>query len=68
MENQVSALWQMLALVLTQFDGLVSGYQARHAIDSDALPHLSRRDLIFLNGNGKSVQLAPPTYICCMPW
>ena len=59
-ENGDSALWQMLDLVLTQFDGLVTGYQARHAEVSNALLHLSRRDLIFLNGNGESVQLAPP--------
>lgn len=51
--NGESALWQMLDLVLTQFDGLVAGYQARHADDSDGLPSLSRRDLIFLNGNGE---------------
>ena len=48
-----SALWQMLDLVLTQFDGIVAGYQARQASESDMLPALSRRDLIFLNGNGE---------------
>ncbi len=53
-KNGESALWQMLDLVLTQFDGLVAGYQARHADDSHGLPCLSRRDLIFLNGNGES--------------
>ena len=54
-KNGESALWQMLDLVLTQFDGLVAGYQARHAYDSNALPSLSRRDLIFLNGNGEKL-------------
>ena len=65
-ENGDLALWQMLDLVLTQFDGLVTGYQARHAEDSNALPHLSRRALIFLNGNGESVQLVPLIEI--LPW
>ena len=46
----------MLGLVLTQFDGIVAGYQAKQAAEPDALPGLSRRDLIFLNGNG----LSPP--------
>lgn len=49
-----SSLWRMLGLVLTQFDGIVAGYQARQAADPDEVPHLSRRDLIFLNGNGVS--------------
>jgi hypothetical protein len=44
----------MLGLVLAQFDGIVAGYQARQAADPDALPDLSRRDLIFLNGNDRS--------------
>ena len=56
-KNGGSALWQMLDLVLTQFDGLVAGYQAKYADDSVGLPSLSRRDLIFLNGNGASLQL-----------
>lgn len=55
-KNGESALWQMLDLILTQFDGLVAGYQARHADESSGLPRLSRRDLIFLNGNGDPPQ------------
>ena len=53
-EHADSSLWKMLGLVLTQFDGIVAGYQARQAAEPDEVPDLSRRDLIFLNGNGVS--------------
>ncbi|CAK0735312.1 hypothetical protein CVIRNUC_000560 [Coccomyxa viridis] len=56
-DNGDSTLWRMLGLVLAQFDGIVAGYQARQAADPDALPDLSRRDLIFLNGNGEVCDL-----------
>ena len=54
----------MLDLVLTQFDGIVAGYQARQAGKPDALPALSRRDLIFLNGNGEPPQHARTVAHC----
>lgn len=49
-----SAYTAMLGLVLAQFDGLVAGYQARarHANDSARIPHLTKLDFIFVNGNG----------------
>jgi hypothetical protein len=52
--NEESTLWQMLDLVLAQFDGIVAGYEARHEAEPEEIPPLSRRDLIFLNGNGMS--------------
>ena len=55
--NEESTLWQMLDLVLAQFDGIVAGYQARHEAEPEEIPPLSRRDLIFLNGNGVSPTL-----------
>lgn len=55
--NEESTLWQMLDLVLAQFDGIVAGYQARHEAEPEEIPPLSRRDLIFLNGNGMSSSL-----------
>ena len=58
-----SIYWRMLGLVLRQFDGIVAGYQARHAADPSSLPQLTRRDLVFLNGNGA---LANPSPGCCM--
>lgn len=32
-DNKESTLWQMLDLVLAQFDGIVAGYQAKHAAE-----------------------------------
>ena len=55
--NVESTLWQMLDLVLAQFDGIVAGYQARHEAGPEEIPPLSRRDIIFLNGNGMSSSL-----------
>lgn len=43
----------MLGLILAQFDGLVAGYQARHAAaDDEKVPPLSKKDFLFVNGNG----------------
>ncbi len=53
-ENEDSAYWQMLGLVLQQFDGLYAGYAARHQAEPDRIPALSRRDFVFVNGNGES--------------
>jgi hypothetical protein len=50
--NEGSTQWQMLDLVLAQFDGIMAGYQARHEAEPEEIPPLSKRDLIFLNGNG----------------
>ena len=48
-----STYWRMLGLVLRQFDGIVAGYEARLCADEpSSLPALTRRDLMFLNGNG----------------
>jgi hypothetical protein len=54
LEHQDSPFWQMLDVVLRQFDGLVAGYQARHHVEPGTIPQLSRRDFVFLNGNGES--------------
>ena len=52
-EHDRSQFWGMLGLVLQQFDGLVAGYQARHEAQPELIPPLTRRDFVFLNGNGK---------------
>jgi hypothetical protein len=63
-----SAYWRMLGLVLRQFDGIVAGYQARHAADPSSLPPLSRSDLMFLNGNGEACAPAGvPSPLACIP-
>ena len=43
--------------MLAQFDGLVAGYQMRHRVEPAAIPFMSRRDFIFLNGNGELYDL-----------
>lgn len=48
---------QALGLVLAQFDGLVAGYHMRHSVDPVAIPFMSGRDFVFLNGNGELYDL-----------
>ena len=43
--------------MLAQFDGLVAGYHMRHSVDPVAIPFMSRRDFVFLNGNGELYDL-----------
>ena len=43
--------------MLAQFDGLVAGYHMRHSVDPVAFPFMSRRDFVFLNGNGELYDL-----------
>ncbi|KAK9840599.1 hypothetical protein WJX81_003823 [Elliptochloris bilobata] len=50
--QQNTTFYQVLGLVLAQFDGLVAGYQMRHRAEPTAVPFMSRQDFIFLNGNG----------------
>lgn len=49
--------WRALGLVMRQFDGLVDGYQARARAEGPAKSHefgnLTKRDLLFINGNGE---------------
>lgn len=62
MRQQVDAnpddqFWRALGLVLKQFDGLVDGYRARVSSEGPAASHvygnLTKRDLLFMNGNGE---------------
>ncbi|CAL8471420.1 g10962 [Coccomyxa elongata] len=56
-EHQESSYWQMLGLLFEQFDGLVAGYNARHHLEPDRIPALSRLDFVFVNGNGELYDL-----------
>ena len=55
--DRTSVHTQVLGLVLAQFDGLVAGYHMRHSVDPVAIPLMSRRDFVFLNGNGELYDL-----------
>ncbi|KAK9795552.1 hypothetical protein WJX73_006243 [Symbiochloris irregularis] len=60
-EQGRTAYASMLGLILAQFDGLVAGYNARQqqVNDSTRLPALTKRDFLFVNGNGELYDIIP---------